>query len=52
MKVAAAHAIADYVQKPRRERILPNILDKGVTRAVAKAVKEAAIRSGCSRTIA
>lgn len=51
MKVAAAHAIADYVQKPRRERILPNILDKGVTRAVAKAVKDAAIRSGCSRTI-
>lgn len=51
MKVAAAHAIADYVQKPRRERILPNILDKGVTRAVAKAVKEAAVRSGCSRTI-
>ena len=50
MKVAAAHAIADYVQKPRREHILPNILDKGVTRAVAKAVKEAAVRSGCSRT--
>jgi malate dehydrogenase (oxaloacetate-decarboxylating) len=51
MKVAAAHAIADYVPKPRRERILPNILDKGVTRAVAKAVAEAAVRSGCSRTL-
>ena len=51
MKIAAAHAIADYVQKPRRARILPNILDKGVTRAVAKAVREAAVRSGCNRTI-
>jgi malate dehydrogenase (oxaloacetate-decarboxylating) len=52
MKVAAAHAIADYVPRPRRERILPNILDKGVTKAVAKAVAEAAVRSGCSRTFA
>jgi malate dehydrogenase (oxaloacetate-decarboxylating) len=50
MKVAAAHAIADYVPNPRRERILPNILDKGVTRAVATAVKDAAVQSGCSRT--
>ena len=38
MKIAAAHAIADYVPKPHHERILPNILDKGVTQAVAKAV--------------
>jgi malate dehydrogenase (oxaloacetate-decarboxylating) len=52
MKVAAAHAIADYVPKPRRERILPNILDKNVTKTVAKAVAEAAVRSGCSRTLA
>jgi malate dehydrogenase (oxaloacetate-decarboxylating) len=51
MKVAAAHAIADYVPKPRRERILPNILDKNVTKAVAKAVADAAVRSGCSRTL-
>jgi malate dehydrogenase (oxaloacetate-decarboxylating) len=49
MKVAAAHAIADYVPKPRHEHILPNILDKGVTKAVAKAVKDAAIRSGAGR---
>ncbi|WP_321507580.1 NADP-dependent malic enzyme [uncultured Methanoregula sp.] len=49
MKVAAAHAIADYVKKPTRECIMPDILDKGVTRAVAKAVAEAAIQSGCSR---
>lgn len=51
MKIAAAHAIADYVPKPRHERILPNILDKGVTKAVAKAVAAAAVQSGCSRTL-
>jgi malate dehydrogenase (oxaloacetate-decarboxylating) len=42
MKIAAAHAIADYVKKPGRNRIMPSILDKGVTRAVAKAVAAAA----------
>ena len=51
MKVAAAHAIADYVEKPHREHILPNILDKGVTRAVAAAVAAAAKNCGCSRDI-
>jgi malate dehydrogenase (oxaloacetate-decarboxylating) len=51
MKVAAAHAIADYLPKPRHDRILPNILDKGVTKAVAKAVADAAVKSGCSRTL-
>ena len=51
MKVAAAHAIADYVPRPRHDRILPNILDKGVTKAVAAAVAQAAVRSGCSRTL-
>ncbi|MDP3564553.1 MAG: NADP-dependent malic enzyme [Methanoregula sp.] len=49
MKIAAAHAIANSVPKPHRERIMPNILDKSVTKAVAKAVEEAAIRCGCSR---
>ena len=42
MKIAAAHAIADYVPKPQRERILPNILDRKVTTAVASAVTKAA----------
>jgi len=51
MKIAAAHAIADYVTKPRRDEILPNILDKGVTKAVAKAVADAAKQCGCSREI-
>jgi malate dehydrogenase (oxaloacetate-decarboxylating) len=46
MKIAAAHAIADYVKKPGRNRIMPSILDKGVTRAVAKAVAAAAVSAG------
>jgi malate dehydrogenase (oxaloacetate-decarboxylating) len=51
MKVAAAHAIADYVPRPQRDHILPNILDKGVTKAVAKAVADAAVKCGCSRHV-
>jgi malate dehydrogenase (oxaloacetate-decarboxylating) len=51
MKVAAAHAIADYLPKPNRDRILPNILDKEVTNCVANAVKDAAVRCGCSRKL-
>jgi malate dehydrogenase (oxaloacetate-decarboxylating) len=51
MKIAAAHAIADYLPRPQRERILPNILDKDVTKAVAKAVTDAAKKCGCSRHV-
>lgn len=51
MKVAAAHAIADYVPHPHREHILPTILDRDVTRAIARAVKEAAIQSGYARDL-
>jgi malate dehydrogenase (oxaloacetate-decarboxylating) len=51
MKIAAAHAIADYVPKPHRERILPNILDKDLTHVVARAVADAAKKCGCSRDI-
>lgn len=50
MKVAAAHALAGYVKKPRRNRVLPSILDRGVTRAVAGAVKQAAIEGGYARS--
>ena len=50
MKIAAAHAIAGCVQKPHRERILPNILDKSVTKTVAEAVARAAVQCGCGRT--
>jgi len=51
MKIAAAHAIADFLKKPQRDRILPNILDREVTPAVAKAVAKAAEKCGCSRKI-
>ena len=51
MKIAAAHAIAGCVKKPRRERILPSILDKNVTKAVARAVADVAKTSGCRRSI-
>lgn len=49
MKLAAAHALADYVRKPHREYILPNVIDKNVTKAVATAVKSAAIACECTR---
>jgi malate dehydrogenase (oxaloacetate-decarboxylating) len=51
MKVAAAHAIASYVVKPQRDRIMPNILDKEVTKTVARAVRDAAVACGCSRKL-
>jgi len=51
MKIAAAHAIADYLPRPQRDHILPNILDKEVTKAVAKAVADAAEKCGCSRHV-
>ena len=51
MKIAAAHAIADYLPRPQRDRILPNILDKKVTKSVAKAVTDAAEKCGCSRHV-
>ena len=51
MKIAAAHAIANSVKKPHQDQIMPSILDKAVTRAVAKAVEEAAIKCGCSRPL-
>lgn len=49
MKVAAAHAIAGTVPKPRKDRIMPVILDRSVTRSVAGAVRDAAVRSGIGR---
>jgi malate dehydrogenase (oxaloacetate-decarboxylating) len=51
MKVAAAHTLADYVKRPRRDRILPAVLDRKVVTAVAWAVSEAAKASGCARNI-
>jgi malate dehydrogenase (oxaloacetate-decarboxylating) len=51
MKIAAAHAIAGYIKKPVPDQILPNILEKEVTRSVAAAVAKAAENCGCSRKI-
>jgi malate dehydrogenase (oxaloacetate-decarboxylating) len=51
MKVAAAHAIADFVKYPRKDRLLPQILNRKVVLAVAAAVSKAAVESGCARTL-
>jgi malate dehydrogenase (oxaloacetate-decarboxylating) len=49
MKVAAAHALANYVTRPARDHIMPAVLDRHVVRAVADAVREAAVTSGVAR---
>ncbi|RXE57298.1 malate dehydrogenase [Methanoculleus taiwanensis] len=51
MKLAAARALAGFVTRPTRERILPSILDKRVTKEVAEAVYEAAVASGAGRRV-
>ena len=50
MKVAAAHALADYVTHPQKNRILPPVLDRDVVKAVSLAVSAAAVASGCARS--
>ncbi|MEO0896092.1 MAG: NADP-dependent malic enzyme [Bacteroidota bacterium] len=42
MKVAAAYAIAEKVEEPTKDQIIPPALDKSVADAVAQAVYEAA----------
>jgi len=51
MKVAAAHALAGFVKKPQKDRILPQVLNRRVVKAVASAVSAAAVASGCARKI-
>jgi malate dehydrogenase (oxaloacetate-decarboxylating) len=51
MKVAAAHALAAFVKRPQKDRILPQVLNRRVVKAVARAVSTAAIASGSARTI-
>ena len=50
MKVAAAHAIADAVAKNElsEEYIIPSVLNRAVSQKVAKAVAEAAYKSGAA----
>ncbi len=42
MKVAASHALANYVKNPTKDRILPSPLDKNVAKVIAEAVKRVA----------
>ena len=51
MKVAAAHALAGFVKRPQKDRILPQVLNRRVVKAVACAVSAAAVASGCARHI-
>jgi len=41
MKIAAAHAIANCVETPNRQQIIPTSLNKDIAKEVANAVKEA-----------
>ncbi|MAO24809.1 MAG: NAD-dependent malic enzyme [Phycisphaerae bacterium] len=49
MKLAAVHALANAVQNPSPDQILPDPLDHSIAPLVAKAVEQAAIESGLSR---
>ena len=51
MKIAAAHAIAGLVsdEELNEEYVIPKAFDERVAPAVAKAVAEAAIKSGVAR---
>jgi malate dehydrogenase (oxaloacetate-decarboxylating) len=51
MKVAAAHALAGYVKRPRRDRLLPQVLDRNVVKAISHAVSKTAVANGCARQI-
>ncbi len=53
MKRAAAHAIANVIphNELHEENIIPSVFDKGVVREVAKAVAEAAQRTGVARRV-
>jgi len=48
MKLAAAYAIADYIDEKdlNEDNIIPSALDKNVAKAVAKAIADAARKSG------
>ena len=51
MKIAAVHAIANYIadDKLSKDYIIPSALDRNVSRAVAEAVADAAVKSGAAR---
>jgi malate dehydrogenase (oxaloacetate-decarboxylating) len=41
MQIAAAEALADYVKEPTADSVIPDVLDRNVTLAVAEAVRVA-----------
>jgi len=49
MKFAAAKALAGMIKDPSVDKIIPSAFDEGVAQNVAKAVKEAAIRTRVNR---
>ena len=51
MKIAAAYAIADIIPEDKLspEYVIPDALDKELAKQVAKAVAEAAIKTGIAR---
>lgn len=51
MKVAAAHALASFVRFPRKDRLLPQVLNRKAVKIVAAAVSSAAVESGCARVL-
>ena len=46
MKLAAAHAIADLVEEPTADCIVPSVFQEGVAEAVAAAVRALAPSAG------
>ena len=51
MKRAAAEAIAACVKKPTVDMVVPKALDRSVAKKVAKAVADAAKRTGVIRKV-
>ncbi len=59
MKIAAAHALAEYIENPTEEEVLPSIFDKdgmikiemarGIANAIAMAVAKVAMETGVAR---
>jgi malate dehydrogenase (oxaloacetate-decarboxylating) len=49
MKLACVHALANAVEHPSADQILPNPLDRSIAPLIAKAVAQAARESGLSR---
>jgi len=49
MKLAAANALASFVKKPTKERIIPGPFEPGIAKAIAEAVKKTVAKGAGSR---